>query len=761
MKKTIIFDAEPFCFGPISIALNLIEYLRKETKLHEHCEFVLLGTGTSKQLAEASQLLDRIIECNTTSFDSLNEHAELIKKADLFISVTNPHSINFLNEFQIERLFIDTLFWLWGELRADFSQVKTYYIQQFFNIHEQLQKFLQYIPCYKIVQPLIAHNLLKEPEEDFILINLGGIETVYHQTSGFYEALISEICTSIPLKNYPIVVAGGGKTIELLKARYERENLRIGCFGKQEFKNLFTRCRKFITAPGLTSIHESHFLGKDVFFLPAQNYSQYLHMVYLRKDVKEVKGLHYDDCFSYPSIAEFLPEEDGIHLVKQLSGQLINNRAAMDQLIRAVIEFLQAPKTVFCLSRELCFSGSGVKEIAKDIVSLFEGSCMNTTFTPNLGLGQSLTGIEEKQNLIDVVEQQALFRFNSGKKHFCARSEKMISEMLDVKHSLVITNCTSALKAALVVLEPIPGDYVLIPAISFIATANACLSAGLIPIMIDVDSSGHMDPQALLDFLHEHPKPFAVIAVHLDGGGCQIETIASICSLYAVFLIEDTARSFSVTRGGKSLGSFGEIGCFSFQENKILSTGEGGAVTTQKTALFEKIVAYSDHGAKRDKNGYPHWDQNLGFGENFKSTELTGAVLLAQLNRLGDIRTNLRKHHRELFQDLPSGALYPRSLEDIPTVAWIDSPELIKCLKKIKVPLVSWERWYLPEHPIIKHRRSFYRNGYPWNLLKIKQRPPFEKAKSICFLRHSLPIPLKEEDFAVLKQSINKLAICL
>ncbi|MGL5264414.1 MAG: DegT/DnrJ/EryC1/StrS family aminotransferase [Candidatus Rhabdochlamydia sp.] len=757
MKKIIIFDAEPFCFGPISITLNLIEYLRKETDIHEHCELVLLGIGTSKQLAEESQLLDRIIECNTTSFDSLNKHTDLIKKADLFVSVTNPHSINFLNGFQIKRIFIDTLFWLWGELRADFSQVKTYYIQRFFNVDEQLQKFSPYIPCYKIVQPLIAYNLLKEPEDDFTLINLGGIDTIYHQTSGFYEALISKIYTSIELKNYPIVVAGGGKTIELLKMRYERENLRIKCFGKQDFKNIFTRCKKFITASGLTSIHESHFLGKDVFFLPAQNYSQYLHMAYLRNHVKEVRGFHYDDYFSGSSIAEFLPEDDGIHLVKQLSEQLVNNRIAIDQLIIAIIEFLQAPKKVFRLSAELCFFDSGVKEIAKDIVTLFKEPCMNSTCIPNPCLGQSLIGIEEKQNLINVVEQQALFRFHNRRNNFCVQSEKMISEMLDVKYSLVVTNCTSALKTALIVLEPMPGDYVLIPAISFIATANACLSAGLIPIMIDVDSSGHMDPQALLDFLHEHPKPFAVIAVHLDGGGCQIETIASICSLYTVFLIEDTARSFSVTRGGKSLGSFGEIGCFSFQENKILSTGEGGAIITQKNALFEKIVAYSDHGANRDINGYPCWTQNLGFGENFKATELTGAILLAQLSRVGDIRTSLRKHHRELVQDLPSGALYPRLSEDIPTVAWIDSPELIECLKKIKIPLISWNRWYLPEHPIIKQRRSFYRNGYPWDLLKIKQRAIFERAKAICSLRHSLPIPIKEEDFALLKRSINEL----
>lgn len=374
-------------------------------------------------------------------------------------------------------------------------------------------------------------------------------------------------------------------------------------------------------------------------------------------------------------------------------------------------------------------------------------------------LGKCLIGIEEKQNLFDVVQNQALFRFNSGGNNFCTRSEKMLSEILHVKHSLVITNCTAALKTALVVLEPAPGDYVLIPAISFIATASACLSVGLIPIMIDVDGSGHMDPQALLDFLCEYPKPFAVIAVHLDGGGCQIEAISSICKSYAIFLIEDTARSFSVTRGSKPLGSFGEIGCFSFQENKVLSTGEGGAIVTQKSALFEKIAAYSDHGASRE-NGYPCWNKNLGFGENFKATELTGAVLLGQLSKIGDIRTRLREHYRLLFQDLPDDIIYPRHLEDIPTVAWVDSANLIECLKKKRIPLIIWDHWYLPEHPVIKERRSFYQNGYPWNLLKIKQMPACKRAKAICSSRHSLPIPIEEKDFTVLKNSIYQSLTC-
>ncbi len=368
-------------------------------------------------------------------------------------------------------------------------------------------------------------------------------------------------------------------------------------------------------------------------------------------------------------------------------------------------------------------------------------------------LGKTLIGKEECENLSDVVTHQNLFRFNIEKNSYCARAEEKISEMLKIPHCLMITNCTNALKSALVVLGPQIGDIVLVPAISFIATASACLTVGLIPVMIDVDDSGHMDPEALSDFLQTHSRPFAVIAVHLDGAGCQIHAIASLCRKHGIPLIEDTARSFSVTRKGQPLGTFGEIGCFSFQENKILSTGEGGAIVARDSELFEKLCAYTDHGAKRYSTGYPYWERNLGFGENFKSNELTAAVLLAQLQKTQTIRARLLKHYRLIAQNL-GDLVFPRDEEDVPTAAWIESSELAAYLKQMKAPLISWDRWFLPSHPIISEKRSFYRDGYPWNLIKMKQMPVCNKAKLICQRRYNLPIPVSEEDFSRLKSCI-------
>lgn len=375
-------------------------------------------------------------------------------------------------------------------------------------------------------------------------------------------------------------------------------------------------------------------------------------------------------------------------------------------------------------------------------------------------LGRRLIGDEEKANLDKVILSQTLFRYNHSKGNFCEEAEREIVRILQVKHSLVLTNGTNALKSALMALKPQPGDCVLIPSVSFIATASACLTAGLLPIMLDVDESGHMDPYLLADFLKKHPPPFAVIAVHLDGSGCQIEAIAEICNSYHIPLIEDTARSFSVCRGKKALGTFGDIGCFSFQENKLLSTGEGGAVVTNNTDLFSRLKAYTDHGASRETNGAPNWIENLGFGENFKAHHLTAAVLLAQLHKLDYTQTHVRLHYLKLIECIAKGEFFPRHEEDVPMTIWIDSIELTNTLKKKEAPLSSWQSLFLPDHPIIKEKRSLYRDGYPWNLLKLKYLPTCNNGKKICSIRHNFPVPVLDEDFQFMR-SFLETAHCL
>lgn len=328
-------------------------------------------------------------------------------------------------------------------------------------------------------------------------------------------------------------------------------------------------------------------------------------------------------------------------------------------------------------------------------------------------LGKTFIGDKEQRNVSQVIKNKSLFRYHT-KKTLCAIVEQKLSNSLGINNVLLLVNATAALKAALLAFRPTPGGIVLIPALSYIATANACLNAGLLPICLDVDNSGHLSPSALREFLAKHQPPQAVIAVHLDGAGAQIDQIKTICIERHIPLIEDAAQSFGVKRDGKYLGTIGHIGCFSFQENKILSTGEGGAIVTDDRELFIKICAYCDHGAYRGDSIYQSWERSSGYGENYKTTEMMAAVLDAQLEHLHDLVENQRRNYALLTNLLVP--VVTREPEDIPLSLWIENPEIKQEIEKKHIPYYNWAHLYLPEHPILKEKRSVYANGFPWNL---------------------------------------------
>ncbi len=373
------------------------------------------------------------------------------------------------------------------------------------------------------------------------------------------------------------------------------------------------------------------------------------------------------------------------------------------------------------------------------------------------GFGNSLISTEEGSNLQTVTAQKAVFRYNPNAPGFCSTVEKKLSNLLQMPYCTLLTNGTDALKAAIIATQPAIGDIVLIPAISFIATANACLALGLIPITVDVDDTGHLDPDALQSALQKYAKAKVVIAVHLDGGSSNITEITRICRSNGLYLIEDVARAFGVSHNNKYLGTFGDFGCYSFQQNKLLSSGEGGALVTSNEELFIKALAYTDHGALRDNTGYPNWHSSPGFGVNNKSNEIAGALLSAQLNKISTIQDRLKEHYSFIISILPADTYYLRKHTDIPTHVWIICKKLQKQLEEFGVSLQPWQSLCLSEHPILQHQRSLYSDNFPWNLHTDLEYPICHSASIICTLRKSLPIPIVKEDFEKLRGVLSKI----
>ncbi|MBD1227349.1 hypothetical protein [Xenorhabdus griffiniae] len=354
----IIFDAEPFCFGPISTTLNVVEKLKRRNKLTPDTKFILLGTLTSSQLGQKSGLFDEIYECDTTSATELSRYSELISGASLYIINTNINSIDFVSTFNTPIIYIDTLFWMWNNLHVDLHKTEKTFIQDFHGIERNIERFHDKLGNYQVIPPILHNSLQRCMMDDHppegILITLGGIDTVYADTTDFYYHFLNELLSIPQLQNENnITIAGGGKTIVNLAEIFSKTHphIHIGCFSRHDFLQKLHRARKVLANPGLTTFYECVTLHKDVFFLPPQNYSQQLQLdVYLQNYYSHEYGFLWQPEYGYPDIPPYLPEKEGLALIKKCNDLFINNPIERKRAINKISQFLakEENNTISC-----------------------------------------------------------------------------------------------------------------------------------------------------------------------------------------------------------------------------------------------------------------------------------------------------------------------------------------------------------------------------------------------------------------------------
>ncbi len=238
----------------------------------------------------------------------------------------------------------------------------------------------------------------------------------------------------------------------------------------------------------------------------------------------------------------------------------------------------------------------------------------------------------------------------SSKGAYVQRFEKKFSELHNNRYAISTSNCTTALHLALIALGIGEGDEVIVPDLTFAATANAVIYTGAKPVLIDV-SPEHwcMNP----DLIEKAVTPCtrAVIPVHLYGHPCDMDEIIGIAEKHNLMIVEDCAEALDAQYKTQLVGTFGHISCFSFFSNKMITTGEGGMVVTSDPELWEMMKILRDHGMNPNKR---YWHDRVGY--NYRMTNLQAAIGLAQLERIGiilDARQKIDSMYREVLQKMP------------------------------------------------------------------------------------------------------------
>ena len=321
--------------------------------------------------------------------------------------------------------------------------------------------------------------------------------------------------------------------------------------------------------------------------------------------------------------------------------------------------------------------------------------------------------------------------------------ERLFSNRMQTSHSLAVTSGTAALRVALASLDIKENDEVITQSFTFVATAEAIIESRAIPVITEIDETLNMDPQDLKKKINDKTK--AIIVVHMLGVPANLKEIKKIATKHQIPLIEDTAWGCGGYYEDIPLGTYGDIGTFSFDFAKTMTTGEGGMLVFKDKLLFDKASAWHDHGHENNPN-LPRWeDSRSSSGFNYRMNEMQGAVGIAQLKKLDYVVKMQRKNAKKIrdkisefpivFREVPIGSYETSDA----LVFFVESNDLaIKCRNmlvqegfgtKILPEAISWHFAGLWNHM----KELYVRNGRDL-------KNSFNKSKALLSKSVALPI---------------------
>lgn len=277
------------------------------------------------------------------------------------------------------------------------------------------------------------------------------------------------------------------------------------------------------------------------------------------------------------------------------------------------------------------------------------------------GPGSFVLGEEERKEVLEVLDGKYLFRYGAtdaeGYTHKVVDFEDELKKVMGAKYAVATTSGTCSLLASLAALGIGAGDEVIVPGYTFIASISTIMLAGAIPVLAEIDESLTIDVTKLEELIT--PQTKAIMPVHMLGNPCKLDEILAIAKKHNLYVIEDCCQAVGASYKSKRCGTYGDIGAFSLNVFKTISTGDGGAIITNDENLYERAFGYHDQGHKPNRLGVEIGNRSL-IGMNMRMNELTGAIALAQTRKLDQILSTLRANK----------ALLKNSLGDLPHVSY-------------------------------------------------------------------------------------------
>jgi len=327
--------------------------------------------------------------------------------------------------------------------------------------------------------------------------------------------------------------------------------------------------------------------------------------------------------------------------------------------------------------------------VTKSSLALYGGKPVRPEPLPVMHPGSSQIDDEEINAVLEVLKSQSLYRFYGPKfMNITGKFEKEFREYVGVKYALAVSSGTAALHCTLVGLGVGHGDEVILPTYGWVACPDAIVASGATPVLANVDESLTLDPADVEAKITNRTK--AILAVHIRGVTCDLDALSKIAKKYQVLLVEDVAQCGGGTYHGKKLGSIGDAGSFSFQLNKMISAGEGGAVATNDQTTYERAVMFADVGTPYRAFSEKNFNSTIKPfpGVNYRQNEISSAILRVQLKKMDAVVSKIRANKAVIKKGMSdiSGVKF-RKLPDpqgevaVGLVFFVETPEKARAFR--------------------------------------------------------------------------------
>lgn len=410
--------------------------------------------------------------------------------------------------------------------------------------------------------------------------------------------------------------------------------------------------------------------------------------------------------------------------------------------------------------------------------------------TPNIPMypGGLEIGEEEKKQVLEVLDTKYLFRYYgpAGVESKVRLFENGFKEKMGAKYALATSSCTGALVSALVACGIGPGDEVIVTGYTFFASCAAAVAAKAIPVIAEIDETLTMDVADMEKKIT--PATRGIVAVHMRGMPCDMDAVMAVAKKHNLRVIEDCAQACGATYKGKFVGTFGDCGCFSFQYHKTITAGEGGMILTNDARLYDRCCSYHDTAAcwRPDRFAEQRFEGELFCGSNFRMSELTGAVMLAQLGRLDRLNAAMRSHQRRIIEQIRDTrgirvrpATDPEGDTGICLMFFLDAPEkvgpFVEALKAEGVEAAGVFNSGIPDWHIYAHWKHVIQKKAPTAVI-CPWECPYHKGPSVEYtpdmnpntlaylgrvVHLDIPAQMTDEDCDMIAKAINKVAAVL